>query len=61
MAVPIKPIEVAISPNMWKWKQSTKWENKKVFQKIRKQDKTSEKDFNNMEINNITEKEFKMS
>lgn len=34
---------------------------RKVFQKIREQDKTSEKDFNNMEINSITEKEFKMS
>ena len=32
-----------------------------MFQKIREQDKTSEKDFNNMEINSITEKEFKMS
>lgn len=34
---------------------------RKVFQKIREQDKTSEKDFNNTEINSITEKEFKMS
>lgn len=33
----------------------------KSVQKIREQDKTSEKDCNNMEINSITEKELKMS